>query len=413
MRRFFEILISSFKMALEEFRANKLRTFLSLFGITIGIFCIIGVLAAVSSLERNVQNDVKSLGTNSVYVQREDFSGQVPWWKVRTRPQVNFDEMKMIKKKVTVAENVTLFMGWSGNLEFEDETVSNVDYMGVTEDFANIQKIEIEDGRYLQQMDYDKAANSIILGNTVAEQLFGRTDRAVGKQVEIMGKKVNVAGLMKKKGTSTVGGFDFDNSIILPFQYMRGIVNEKYAQTSVIIQGYENIPMPLLRDEIQASMRSIRKLKPADEDNFSMNDVDAFGDMFAAIFSGVNLGGWAIAVLSLVVGMFGVANIMFVTVRERTSQIGLKKAIGAKRSVILSEFLLESAFLCILGGMIGLLLVYILTKIISISFDFPIYISPQILVLAISICIIVGILAGIIPAMMASKMKPVDAIRSK
>lgn len=413
MRRIFEIIGSSLNMALEEFRSNKLRTFLSLFGITIGIFCIIGVLAAVNSLEQNVQKDIKALGSNSVYVDKADYSGQIPRWKARTRPNMKYEEMKALKQKVSVASNVVFFLGWNSKIDYGSQSVNNVSFQGVTEDFPNIQKVEVDNGRYLQQSDFDKASNSIVMGNEVATQLFGKPENALGKQVELMGKKANVVGLIKKQGKSMMGGFDFDNSIILSYQYLRTLINEKWAQNLIIVQGYENIPMPLLRDEIESSLRSIRKLTPTEEDNFSLNDVDAFGDAVAGLFKGVNMGGWAIAALSLVVGMFGVANIMFVTVRERTSQIGLKKALGAKRSVILSEFLLESAFLCIIGGMIGLLLVYILTVIISSTYDFPITISPNILTLAVSICIIVGILAGIIPAMIAARMNPVEAIRSK
>ena len=170
--------------------------------------------------------------------------------------------------------------------------------------------------------------------------------------------------------------------------------------------------MAQLRDELTGAMRSIRKLKPTQDDNFALNDIDAFSSFFSDIFGGINKGGWAIAALSLVVGMFGVANIMFVTVRERTSQIGLKKALGAKRSTILTEFLLESAFLCILGGMIGLLLVFILTLVFTSLLGFTLFISADIMALAIGICILVGVIAGIIPASIAARMDPVVAIRS-
>jgi len=194
---------------------------------------------------------------------------------------------------------------------------------------------------------------------------------------------------------------------------MKNIVNEDYSQPVIMLQGHETMPMAALRDETNGAMRSIRKLKPTQQADFSLNDVDAFGEFAAGIFSGINMGGFFIALLSLVVGMFGVANIMFVTVRERTSQIGLKKAIGAKKNTILMEFLMESAFLCIIGGMIGLLLVFILTQIISSSMGFPIFISLKIMMTAVGICIFVGILAGIIPASLAAKMDPVVAIRSK
>jgi putative ABC transport system permease protein len=199
----------------------------------------------------------------------------------------------------------------------------------------------------------------------------------------------------------------------MPYGFMKQMFLEKYSNPVIMVQGKENMPMAELKDELTAAMRSIRKLKPTQADDFSLNDIDSFSDFMDDIFGYVNKGGWAIAVLSLVVGMFGVANIMFVTVRERTSQIGLKKAIGAKSKVILTEFLLESAFLCIMGGLLGLIVVYLITFITSSVFGFTVFVSPNILVLAISICVLVGVLAGIIPASIASRLDPVVAIRSK
>jgi putative ABC transport system permease protein len=169
----------------------------------------------------------------------------------------------------------------------------------------------------------------------------------------------------------------------------------------------------VVKDELKIVMRSLHTLAPTEPDDFALNDVNDFSDALSEAFVGVNRGGWAIGALSFIVGIFGVANIMFVTVKERTSQIGLKKAIGAKKGVILMEFLLESAFLCIIGGLIGLMLVFFLTQIVTAAFDFPIYISPRILVTALLICVIAGVIAGIIPAFRAANMDPVEAIRSK
>jgi putative ABC transport system permease protein len=181
----------------------------------------------------------------------------------------------------------------------------------------------------------------------------------------------------------------------------------------IMVKGKENVSSVALLDELRGIMRSIHRLSPLQEDDFSLNDINMFSQQTDSIFGSINLGGWAIAGLSLIVGAFGVANIMFVTVRERTSQIGLKKAIGAKSATILTEFLLESAFLCLMGGLIGLILVFILTKALSAVMPFPITISVGTLTLAISICLIVGVLAGIIPASIAAKMNPVVAIRTK
>lgn len=413
MRKTLEILGTGLKMALGEFRSNKLRTFLSLFGITIGIFCIIGVLATVNSLEKNVQKDIKALGSNTIFIDKWDYSGQIPYWKLLNRPSPKYHEMDLLRKAVPEAANIAFALQRMDKVEFQDEKLDNVRMYGISEDFSNIQTIEVIDGRYLQQTDFDYASNSAVIGYKVAEELFGKPERAVGKMVNIYNRNVNIVGLIKKQGSSIIGGWEFDNCVLLPYAFMKTLVREDRSDPVIMLQGKEMIPMKALRDEVTGAMRSIRKLKPTQADNFSLNDVDAFGELAAGIFSGINMGGFFIAILSLFVGMFGVANIMFVTVRERTPQIGLKKAIGAKKMTIMMEFLMESAFLCILGGMIGLLLVFLLTLAISSSIGFPITISIKIMTIAVSICIIVGVLAGIIPASIASKMDPVVAIRSK
>ncbi len=319
----------------------------------------------------------------------------------------------MLKQRSGWSENVAFALQGRTKIEFEDDAVTGVNIYGVTEDYAYIQKLEMGLGRYLQQSDYDDAANGLVIGYNIAEKLFTNPTKAIGQQVRVYGKRATVIGLIKKQGKSLMGGWDFDESMLVSYSFMKTLVNERQADPVIMYQGQEKVPMTELLADVQGAMRSIRKLHPTQKDNFSMNDIESFGSFISGIFSGVNMSGWAIATLSLVVGMFGVANIMFVTVRERTSQIGLKKALGAKRSSILTEFLLESAFLCIMGGAIGLLLVYILTKIFSSVMGFPITISIGILTLAISICIVVGVLAGIIPAFIAARMNPVVAIRSK
>ena len=250
------------------------------------------------------------------------------------------------------------------------------------------------------------------MGNEIAETLFGDPERAVGKIVSIKGRKSNVIGVIKKEGSQLVGGWQFDKCIILAYNYAKTLIDENRASPILIVKGGPTISSKVLKDELTGTMRSVRKLHPTQEDNFALNDINELSDNLGQAFVSINIGGWAIGALAFIVGIFGVANIMFVTVKERTSQIGLKKALGAKSRVILMEFLLESAFLCIIGGLIGLLLVFILTRIVTNVFDFPIFLSASIILTAILICIVAGILAGIIPASQAAKMNPVVAIRS-
>ncbi len=415
MLRLLGILWNSFLMALQELRVNKLRTFLSLFGITIGIFCIIGVLATVDSLEQKVQNDIKSFGNNTIYIDKWNYGGgeDYPWWKYVKRPPMRFAEMRFIKSKSQLAANTAMFVSSNVNLGFMDNILTNVNMYGVSEEFNNIQTIEIQYGRYLNESEFLRGTSTGIIGYSVAEQLFNNPEKAVGTEISYNGRRVNVVGVIKKQGQSFVGGFDYDQALIVPYRYFAGVYNPDNSSPFIMVQGRENVPSKGLQDELTGIMRQTRRLSPVEEDNFSCNDVAMFSEQVKGFFGQVSAGGWAIAGLSLIVGAFGVANIMFVTVRERTSQIGLKKALGAKRRTILTEFLLESAFLCIIGGLIGLGLVWVLSLILSAVLPFPIFIAPNIIILALSICIILGIISGIIPASIASKMDPVVAIRTK
>lgn len=402
-------------MALQELRVNKMRTFLSLFGITIGIFCIIGVLATVDSLEQKVQNDLKSLGNNTIYVDKWNWGGgnDYPWWKYLKRPPMRIEEMKFIKTKSQLAANVAMMVDHNLNLSYKDDILNNLNMFGVTEEFNNIQTIDIDNGRYLNEAEFTRGTSTGVIGYKVADELFGNSEKAVGKEVTYIGKRVIVVGVIKKQGQSLVGGFDFDQCIIVPYRYFAGVYEPDNSNPKIMVQAKPIVPTSALQDELVGIMRQSRRLSPTEEDNFSCNDVAQFSEQVKGFFGQVSAGGWAIAGLSLIVGAFGVANIMFVTVRERTGQIGLKKALGAKRRTILTEFLIESAFLCIIGGLVGLGLVWILSLVLSAVLPFPIFIAPNIIILALSICIILGIISGIIPASIAAKMDPVVAIRTK
>ena len=417
MRRLLEISISSFKLALQELWKNKLRTFLSLFGVTIGIFCIIGVLASVNSLEHNIQTEIKALGTNTIYIDKWDYKAgagghDFPWWKYVKRPYPAIEDLEEIKKRTTTASHAAFVINQSGSIDVRDNTLSNIILYGMTQEFPYIQPLEVQYGRFMTDMEFGLGSNVCVIGFEIAEKLFGSAELATGKQATIKGKKVNVIGVIRKQGSTLIGGWQFDKSVVMTYRFARTIMDEKRSEPIIMVKGKDHLGSKVVKDELKLIMRSIHKLKPVEEDDFALNDVNDFSDALSDAFVSVNKGGWAIGALSFIVGIFGVANIMFVTVKERTSQIGLKKALGAKKSVILTEFLMESAFLCIIGGLIGLLLVYLMTKIATALFDFPFFLSPFIILIALLICIVAGILAGIIPATKAANMDPVVAIRS-
>jgi len=402
-------------MAIGELKANKLRTFLSLFGITIGIFCIIGVLATIDSLQSKIKSDLSSFGNNSVYIDKWDYSGgpEYPWWKFVKRPSMKIEEMDFVKKKSTLASNMAFVMQTQESFSYEDNILKGVNMYGITPEYKKIQSFNIGYGRFLSESDFTRGVPYVVIGYKVAEELYGKADKGVGKTITYNGRKLLVIGVIEKQGSAIINGYDYDKSTIVTHNYMASVYNPDNLGPVIMVQPKSGITSKALQEELTGIMRQIRKLSPTQDDNFTCNDVAQFKDQVESVFGAVNQGGWAIAGLSLIVGAFGVANIMFVTVRERTSQIGLKKAIGAKSSSILYEFLLESAFLCIIGGLVGLLLVWLLTLALSTVLPFAITIAPSIILLAFSICIILGVVSGIIPASIAAKMNPVEAIRTK
>lgn len=416
MLAIFRIIWNSFKMALQELQTNKLRTFLSLFGITIGIFCIITVLATVSSLEHNIKTELKSLGTNTIYVQKWPWGGgtDYPWWKYAQRPAPTYAEMRLIKERAQYAAHVAFILFHQSSIGYKDIELQNVPWYGVTEEYNAIQPVDISYGRYLSLAELNSGAPVLVIGYQNAEKLFNAPENAVGKIISLGGRKLTIIGVVQKQGKNLLGGWDFDNIVIIPYSFCKQTIDERSsADKFIMIKGKERVAIQAIKDELTGIMRALRTLSPKQEDDFALNDITAGSAQLNTFFSSVNIGGWAIATLSLIVGAFGVANIMFVTVRERTSHIGLKKAIGAKQHIILTEFLLESAFLCIVGGLIGLILVYGLTQLLTSFLHFPITISFNILLLAIALCVITGVLAGIIPASVAARMDPAMAIRKK
>ncbi|MCW3089581.1 MAG: hypothetical protein JWP81_650 [Ferruginibacter sp.] len=412
MRKSLNILRNSLRLTLQELKVNKLRTALSLTGVAFGIFCIIGVLATVNSLERNIQNEVKSLGSNTIYIDKWEYSGgpDMPFWKYRARPVMKYQEMNLIKERSQLVDDVTFLMQAGGSIAHNDDIIENVRVYGIVEGQTTIQPLSFDQGRYISSAEFNSGTAVGLIGFDNAEQLFGTAERAIGKDFVIKGKKVSIVGVIKKEGKNFIG-WDYDNCIMLPYKFCKQIIDEKNANPVLIAKGKETVTSAALMNELEGIMRQIRRIGPTEENNFSLNSVEAFSKAITGLFSTVDIVGGLIGVISLIVGMFGIANIMFVTVKERTSVIGLKKAIGAKSASILFEFLLEASILCLMGGACGLFLVYILSIVLT-MLDFPVYISFPLLVGTVIICLVVGVLAGIFPASKAARMNPVVAIRS-
>ncbi|WP_164714028.1 ABC transporter permease [Chitinophaga rhizosphaerae] len=411
-----KIFWNSLKMALQELRVNKLRTFLSLLGITIGIFCIIAVLTVTESMETSIRKDLNSLGTNVIYVEKWPWDGGGEWWQYVNRPQPKFQEVRQIKDKVGSADAVTFTFSTSGRkVEFGSDYMDQVALIATSADLDKMQTIELAAGRYFSPSEFNSSSNAVVLGWNIADGLFGNVDAAVGKEIRVSNRKCRVIGVLKRKGDSMIGGVLNDDCVLLNYLYARTIVDERNwnTNTTILVRSADGIPTAQMKDDLTGAMRAIRRLKPADGNDFALNEITTVQGELTTLFTYINAGGWLIAAFALLVGGFGIANIMFVTVKERTNIIGLKKAIGARPGVILTEFLIESMILCMVGGGLGLLFVYGGALIARNMFSsFQIGLSVGNILLGFSISGIVGIIAGFIPAYTASKLDPVVAIRS-
>ena len=413
MRKTLNILANSLRLTLQELKVNKTRTALSLTGVAFGIFCIIIVLAIVNSLEHNIQSEVKSLGSNTIYIDKWDYSGgpDQPIWKFRARPVPKYEEAALVKERSQLLDDMAYLMQTGGTISYKDDMIQNATVYGIVPAQMIIQPLSFQTGRFFSSSEFNAGSPVCLIGFTNAEDFFGNSERALGKQIDIKGKKVTIVGVIKKEGTNFIG-WDYDKCVMMPYGFCKQVFDDKNSNPILIAKGKEGVTTAALMDELKGIMRQVRRLAPTQEDNFSLNSVEAFSQALSSFFVTLNIVGSIIGGISLIVGMFSIANIMFVTVKERTSVIGLKKAIGAKKRSILFEFLMEASLLCLFGGAFGLFFVWITTLIISGVADFPVYISLPMLVITVIICLVVGILAGIIPATRAAKMDPVVAIRS-
>lgn len=417
----FKIVTESAAQAIQSLVSNKLRSFLSLLGISIGIFCIIGVQAAVDSLEDNIRSSFDKLGSDVVYFSKfswKEDPGQ-NFMKIMRRPNPSYDDFKAISKKVKSASLVcfNVFVG-SKTLQYRSSSVDRVEVNAITYDFDRMFDLDIKRGRYFSPNEFFYGANKVLLGFETAKELFGEID-PLGREIKLLGRKMEVIGVLEKSGDDLVGIMNFDDAALVSYETGKKIANLKsnsaFGNASISIKAQEDRNLDEMIGEVTGVVRAHRKLKPRQEDNFALNEVSMIGESLDSFFSVLNTMGLIIGIFAIFVGAFSVANIMFVSVKERTSIIGVKKALGAKRYIILLEFLIESIILCLIGGLIGLALVYLVTVGISQieSIAFSIYLSFGNVINGLAWAIGIGIGSGIIPAYIAAKMDPVVAIRSK
>jgi putative ABC transport system permease protein len=412
---YLRLLKESFGFAMNALRNNKLRTFLSLLGVTIGIFSIIAVLAAVDSLDRKIKNDLSDLDKNTIYLMRFSFGpSEIPQWKREQFPDVTYEEFEYLKRSISDVDKMAFnLFTRNENIKFEDQTVSSVRVTPTTNEFEGIDGIKISHGRFFNEAESNSGTAVIILGFDVAEGLFVDSEQAIGQKIRLYGQRFTVIGVTDKQGFSTFGD-SRDNAVFLPMNFIRRLYgeNSNMITPAILIKPRKGIDMEALKGEITQKLRTFRGLKVADIDNFFINVLSGFTDMIDQIVGNLNIGGWLIAGFSLLVGGFGIANIMFVSVKERTNLIGIQKSLGAKNRFILFQFLFEAVILSVIGGLIGLLMVWGITVLMTKVLDFEFVLSFSNVLLGAGLAGIIGLISGIIPAISASKLDPVEAIRS-
>ena len=416
MKLYIKIIYESALQALNQLVTNKLRTILSLLGITIGIFSIVIVKTAVDSLEYNIKSSFAKLGTDIVYIDKQPWNEdpRENYWKYIRRPEISIDDYEAIKKHVKSAKQSAFTVFAAGKtLKYKSNSVDGAYILAPTFEFGDMMKLTFGKGRFFTRQEYNQGTNRIILGYNIADALFPNIE-PIGKTISFYGQKFQVIGVLEQEGDNIVNVMPFDNAVMLNYNVARKFLDVKDPfrtgrMLAVQSSGDENFSKML--DEIVIEMRKVRRLKPVEENNFAINESSLFMKILDSIFGTINIAGFFIGIFALIVGMVSIANIMFVSVKERTNIIGIKKALGARRVVILLEFLIEAIILSLMGGIVGLMLVWLTTFIVNNFVDFVMFISIGNILYGVFWSIGVGIIAGIMPALRASKLNPVEAIR--
>ncbi|MFY0607426.1 MAG: ABC transporter permease [Cyclobacteriaceae bacterium] len=412
------LILESFRFAWNALRMNLLRTTLSLLGVTIGIFAIIAVFTLVDSLERSIKDSLSFLGTNNINVEKWPYGfggGPYPWWKYMQRPYPDYDEYEFLRENVKNAQAMSIFTVRGGvTAKYNSSSSRDLDLLGVVFDHKDVYEIPIIKGRYFTPQETAAGRNVVILGHRSVKELFP-DQNPIGKNVKIKGLKYHVIGVIKEEGESFLGGPSNDENIYMPYKSFVKIFysgRRNGVEPRITVKGLDkDIGLVELEAELRGLMRKKRALKPKEEDSFALNRPEAIANFIGSTFDVIGLAGWVIGGFSILVGGFGIANIMFVSVRERTNIIGIQKSLGAKNYFILFQFLFESVFLSIIGGGVGILLVWMLSFVSLGSLDLVLSFSN--IMLGLGVSAVIGMASGIIPAAMAARMDPVIAIRTQ
>jgi putative ABC transport system permease protein len=414
---FIRLIYESFSFAFNSLKANKLRTFLSLLGITIGIFAIISVFTVIDSLESYIRQSLNSLGNNMAYIQKWPWAPpegetEYPWWKYMNRPVPKIEEADDIVRRGSSIANAVYFFGFNRTVQHGSNTIENATVLASTYDMFDVWNLKLASGRYFTEGEMHSGAPVTLIGDVVAEKLFPDMN-PIGQTIKIQGFRFLIIGTYEKTGQDMFGTSMDNNIHISAVQsfYMVDVRNRDIGQ-SICVKAKPNVSQEQFSSELEGIMRSIRRLQPREENNFALNEVSIISNQFDQFFIVFNMAGWIIGGFSILVGGFGIANIMFVSVKERTRIIGIQKSLGAKKYFILLEFIFEAVVLSVIGGIVGLVLIFMGTLVVNSVTDFSITLTPANIIRGLLISSVIGFIAGFMPARSAARLNPVAAMNS-
>lgn len=403
----------SILFAIQALVVNRLRTFLSLMGVTIGIFSIISVFTLVDSLENEIRSSIQELGDNVVYIQKWpwEFGNEYRWWDYVNRPQPSLQEYLEVDERSELASAVGYSVSFRNTVKHGENSIERQSFQAITAGYDQVRSFSLQNGRYFSNQELNSGRAVCVIGDYVAYVLFGNRN-PVGKTIKIGGRKTMVVGVLEKEGESMFGE-SVDEIILVPVNYARVMIDlrSRYISPQLFVKAKDGVSIAALKDELTVIMRSLRRLKPKSDSNFALNEMSILSRGFDEFFSFLNMVGLIIGGFSILVGGFGIANIMFVSVKERTNIIGIQKALGAKRFFILTQFLAEAVMLCLIGGGVGLFLIFLIGLASSSLMDFQLALSAENMMLGFGISATIGLISGFVPALSASRLDPVEAMR--
>jgi putative ABC transport system permease protein len=398
-------------ISLKAIRANKARSVLTTLGIIIGVASVVLMSTAIKGINQSFQEGVASLGSDNLYIDKWAwFNNDIPWWEMRNRKDLTMEDFRkyrdMAKLPLAVAPSVNAFR----TIKYEDRSVQSIAMTGTDHNYINTTNLTFSEGRFFTEFESKGGRAVVVLGSEIAKKLFP-FGGAIGEFVKIGGHKFKVVGVLEEQGSWVMGSWNPDNQAYFPIQNIFKYFRSRHrGSVTIDVRAPNSQMVEAVKEEAISIMRRVRGLKYDEKDDFAINQQEGLLSNINQTVGVIQIAGLLITGLALFVGAIGIMNIMFVSVKERTKEIGIRKAIGAKRRTILGQFISEAAIICLIGGLIGLGVAIIGSMIIA-QFDFPVTVDADAVILAISISLITGVLSGFAPAYTAAKLDPVDALR--